>query len=367
MRRQLRPVHGRRLRLERRREGRSAPCATSPARARPRTSRASRRRCARPSATPTRTSVGEQQLRLHPVGRHPPDLQRRHRHSPACSAAHRIGRRRATPRSSNGKNPIWNRYGHERMGWALSTFNPADALTARKARHRGPRRSGPKRTAPADESGHGAHPGSTSWWRLTSSPAACVWLDANPRRPFPTPAARVAAQAVRRPPPPRRAGSPGAPRWADSPAPRAAASPCRARLPAAAGIARHPHLIVAGARSERRLDARHCDSVNQGERPTMAEVIERLHRPASGGPRRVLAARHAPAPGRPRRARRFALPEGYVRHYQATDDGQRIEPILMFSPDHEFVDAANRPIAIPKDRVVPPGAGPARDCRSGAS
>ncbi|HZP39971.1 MAG TPA: SGNH/GDSL hydrolase family protein [Candidatus Binatia bacterium] len=24
-----------------------------------------------------------------------------------------------------GKNPVWNRFGHERMGWALSTFNPA--------------------------------------------------------------------------------------------------------------------------------------------------------------------------------------------------------------------------------------------------
>jgi len=24
----------------------------------------------------------------------------------------------------NGKNPIWNQYGHERMGWALSAFNP---------------------------------------------------------------------------------------------------------------------------------------------------------------------------------------------------------------------------------------------------
>jgi lysophospholipase L1-like esterase len=23
-----------------------------------------------------------------------------------------------------GKNPVWNRYGHERMGWALSVFNP---------------------------------------------------------------------------------------------------------------------------------------------------------------------------------------------------------------------------------------------------
>jgi hypothetical protein len=26
---------------------------------------------------------------------------------------------------SGGKNPVWNRYGHERMGWALSVFNPA--------------------------------------------------------------------------------------------------------------------------------------------------------------------------------------------------------------------------------------------------
>jgi lysophospholipase L1-like esterase len=24
-----------------------------------------------------------------------------------------------------GKNPVWNRFGHERMGWALSVFNPA--------------------------------------------------------------------------------------------------------------------------------------------------------------------------------------------------------------------------------------------------
>lgn len=25
---------------------------------------------------------------------------------------------------TGGKNPIWNQYGHERMGWAVSTFNP---------------------------------------------------------------------------------------------------------------------------------------------------------------------------------------------------------------------------------------------------
>ena len=26
---------------------------------------------------------------------------------------------------TSGKNPIWNQYGHERMGWSLSTWNPA--------------------------------------------------------------------------------------------------------------------------------------------------------------------------------------------------------------------------------------------------
>ena len=25
---------------------------------------------------------------------------------------------------TNGKNPIWNQYGHERMGWTMSTANP---------------------------------------------------------------------------------------------------------------------------------------------------------------------------------------------------------------------------------------------------
>ena len=50
----------------------------------------------------------------------------------------------------------------------------------------------------------------------------------------------------------------------------------------------------------------------------------------------------------------FELPEGYVRHGQATDDGQAIEPILMFSPDYEFVDANGNPIPIPENRVVPP-------------
>jgi len=54
----------------------------------------------------------------------------------------------------------------------------------------------------------------------------------------------------------------------------------------------------------------------------------------------------------------FELPEGYVRHYQVTDDGQRLEPILMFSPDYQFVDAAGNPIALPDDLIVPPDLAP---------
>lgn len=55
----------------------------------------------------------------------------------------------------------------------------------------------------------------------------------------------------------------------------------------------------------------------------------------------------------------FELPEGYVRHYQTTDDGRQLPPILMFHPDYAPVDAAGNPIALPEDRVVPPDMAPA--------
>jgi len=50
----------------------------------------------------------------------------------------------------------------------------------------------------------------------------------------------------------------------------------------------------------------------------------------------------------------YALPPGYVRHYQVTDDGKRLGAILMFSPDYEFVDDQGKPIELPKDGIVPP-------------
>jgi len=49
----------------------------------------------------------------------------------------------------------------------------------------------------------------------------------------------------------------------------------------------------------------------------------------------------------------FQLPPGYVRHYQATDDGQRVPAILMFHPDYHPVDEHGAPIPLPADRIVP--------------
>jgi hypothetical protein len=49
----------------------------------------------------------------------------------------------------------------------------------------------------------------------------------------------------------------------------------------------------------------------------------------------------------------FELPPGYVRHYQATDDGQRVPAILMLHPDFHPLDEHGEPIALPADRVVP--------------
>jgi hypothetical protein len=54
----------------------------------------------------------------------------------------------------------------------------------------------------------------------------------------------------------------------------------------------------------------------------------------------------------------FPLPPGYVRHYQATDDGERLPAILMFHPDYQFVDEHGQPVAIPADRIVPPDMAP---------
>ena len=100
--------------------------------------------------------------------------------------------------------------------------------------------------------------------------------------------------------------------------------------------------------------------VPRGATPTMNEVIERLHQ---AGIRTGLAAFNPPGTKPPLVGlavpEGFPLPDGYVRHYQSTDDGQNIEPILMYAPDRKFVDASGQPITVPEDRVVPPELAPA--------
>ncbi len=101
------------------------------------------------------------------------------------------------------------------------------------------------------------------------------------------------------------------------------------------------------------------DYINAGEKPTMNEVIDRLH---AAGVHTGLGAFSPPGTRPPLIGlavpEDFPLPRGYVRHYQATDDGQRIEPILMFAPDFQAVGADGRPVPMPRDRVVPPELAP---------
>jgi hypothetical protein len=54
----------------------------------------------------------------------------------------------------------------------------------------------------------------------------------------------------------------------------------------------------------------------------------------------------------------YELPEGYLRHYQVTDDGQELQPILLFHPDYVVYGDGGEPIPLPSDRVVPPELAP---------
>lgn len=54
----------------------------------------------------------------------------------------------------------------------------------------------------------------------------------------------------------------------------------------------------------------------------------------------------------------FELPPGYVRHYQATDEGERLQAILMFSPDAPPLDANGQPMKVTENGIVPPELAP---------
>lgn len=147
---------------------------------------------------------------------------------------------------------------------------------------------------------------------------------------------------------------------AGSPAPPSAAGAKPAWLAALPGMSSGPEPEQARAPEGDADPTRDLKSyIPRGANPGMPEVIERLHERGifSGlgafsppGTRPPLVGLAVPED--------FELPKGYVRHHQVTDDGQSIEAILMFAPDFQLYDANNQPIAMPKDRVVPPELAP---------
>jgi hypothetical protein len=50
----------------------------------------------------------------------------------------------------------------------------------------------------------------------------------------------------------------------------------------------------------------------------------------------------------------YQLPEGFARHYQTTDDGRQLDPVLIVAPGYEIVDDAGEPVALTDNRIVPP-------------
>lgn len=180
--------------------------------------------------------------------------------------------------------------------------------------------------------------GALAWWWTADSPTALVAGDA------------VSAAAPVTPPPPvtgeAAAGGPVVVVSAASPASPAVAPATASNEPQRIARNRDPD-------GDQTPDL--SDYVNPGEQPSMAQVITRLNQ---AGVHTGLGAFSPPGTKPPLVGlavpEDFVLPDGYVRHHQATDDGQRIEAVLMFAPDRQFLDAAGQPIAVPKDRVVPP-------------
>jgi len=217
----------------------------------------------------------------------------------------------------------------------------------------GPRRSGP---APVDQAGGGRAwapsfgylavaaaivVGGLAWWALSSTSSSTVAADDSGAQAQPPVVAGSSATA-----------SPVLAFAASS----VAAQPVPVRPAPAANNGEAPTVQQVTPQRDPYGDQTPdiSDYINKGEKPTMGEVIDRLHR---AGVYTGLGAFSPPGTRPPLVGlavpEGFVLPEGYVRHYQATDDGQRIEPILMFAPDFQLYDAAHRPVAMPKDRVVP--------------
>lgn len=86
-------------------------------------------------------------------------------------------------------------------------------------------------------------------------------------------------------------------------------------------------------------------SAEPNEAPAEPPAREGIHAFPPPGTKRIKAGIVVPEG--------FALPPGYMRHYQTTDKGEMLQAILVFHPDFQPVDAAGRPVPMPADRVVP--------------
>jgi len=132
-----------------------------------------------------------------------------------------------------------------------------------------------------------------------------------------------------------------------------------ASAPAAAAMPSVPSPVSPAREADGDLTPDLRSYLNPGEQPTMKDVLDRLH---AAGVHTGIGA-FSPPDTRPNLVglavpADYVLPDGYVRHFQTTDDGQDIEPVLMYAPDRQVLDAAGQPIAIPADRVVRPEQAP---------
>jgi hypothetical protein len=144
-----------------------------------------------------------------------------------------------------------------------------------------------------------------------------------------------------------------------SPPPDAVDAPPAASGADATMPARVPKTRAGQLRALRRLGIAPTPGPDGKPQLDAAPVIDALH---AAGVHEGIAAFPPPGTDPPKPGiivpDDWTPPEGYVRHYQSTDDGEPLPPILMFHPDYDFTDADGRPVAIPPDRVVPPEMAP---------
>ena len=132
-----------------------------------------------------------------------------------------------------------------------------------------------------------------------------------------------------------------------------AGAPVAAPAPAAPAGAERPAAVHARRRTAAAAPAADTQSIDAGA------AIAALR---AAGETAGIAVFPPPGTDPPKRGivvpEEFVLPEGFVRHYQTTDDGVQLPAILMFSPDYEWVDARGARVELPADRIVPPEMAP---------